>query len=717
MMRFTMSQDTPSSTATAAHTDVPANLSPAGADAFSGAAAASPSANGASATSAHTGNGDAFENLSQEDRKFAPSPEFAANAVVTAADYAEADAGRPAFWAKQARELLTWSKDFTETLDWSNPPFAKWFVGGEINAAYNALDRHVENGLGDRVAIYFEGEPGDTRTYTYAQLTEEVKKAANAFESLGVAKGDRVAVYLPMIPEAVITLLACARIGAVHSVVFGGFSAEALRSRIDDAGATLVVTADGTYRRGKPSSLKHAVDDALSHEGDGSGHTVQNVVVVKRNGQDVDWHEGRDHWWADTVGAASAEHTAVGHDSEHPLFILYTSGTTGKPKGILHTTGGYLAQGAYTHKAVFDLHPETDVYWCTADVGWITGHSYVAYAPLINGATQVMYEGTPDSPHQGRWWEIVEKYKVSILYTAPTAIRTFMKWGKEIPAKFDLSSIRVLGSVGEPINPEAWMWYRDVIGANAGKNGEKKEHPAPIVDTWWQTETGAQMIAPLPGVTATKPGSAQVPLPGIAVDVVDELGESVPNGHGGFLVIREPWPAMLRGIWGDPERFKDTYWSRFETMYFAGDGAKKDDDGDVWLLGRVDDVMNISGHRLSTAEIESALVSHPAVAEAAVVGAADETTGQAVVAFVILREDAVDSGDAIVQELRNHVGKEIGPIAKPKTILVVPELPKTRSGKIMRRLLKDVAEGRDPGDATTLADNTVMAQIAASLRK
>jgi acetyl-CoA synthetase len=713
-----MSQDTPSSTATAAQTGVPASLSPAGADAASGTAAtADPSANGGSGNSAHGGNGDAFENLSQEDRKFAPSQEFAANAVVTAADYAEADADRPAFWAKKARELLTWSKDFTETLDWSNPPFAKWFVGGEINAAYNALDRHVEAGNGDRVAIYFEGEPGDSRAYTYAELTEEVKKAANAFESLGVAKGDRVAVYLPMIPEAVITLLACARIGAIHSVVFGSFSAEALRSRIDDAGAKLVVTADGTYRRGKPSSLKHAVDDALSHEGDGSGHTVENVVVVKRNGQDVDWHEGRDHWWADTVGAASAEHKAVGHDSEHPLFILYTSGTTGKPKGILHTTGGYLAQGAYTHKAVFDLHPETDVYWCTADVGWITGHSYVAYAPLINGATQVMYEGTPDSPHQGRWWEIVEKYKVSILYTAPTAIRTFMKWGKEIPAKFDLSSIRVLGSVGEPINPEAWMWYRDVIGANAGKNGEKKENPAPIVDTWWQTETGAQMIAPLPGVTATKPGSAQVPLPGIAVDVVDELGESVPNGHGGFLVIREPWPAMLRGIWGDPERFKETYWSRFETMYFAGDGAKKDDDGDVWLLGRVDDVMNISGHRLSTAEIESALVSHPAVAEAAVVGAADETTGQAVVAFVILREDAVDAGDATVQELRNHVAKEIGPIAKPKTILVVPELPKTRSGKIMRRLLKDVAEGREVGDATTLADNTVMAQIAQSLRK
>jgi acetyl-CoA synthetase len=685
-----MSQDTPGSTATATAASVQGNPQ-------------------------DDQQGDAFENLLHENLKFAPTPEFAAVAVVTAADYADADADRPAFWARQARELLTWSKDFDQALDWSNPPFAKWFVGGEVNAAYNALDRHVENGLGDRVAIYFEGEPGDSRTYTYAQLTDEVKRAANAFESLGVSKGDRVAVYLPMIPEAVITLLACARIGAVHSVVFGGFSADALRSRIEDAEAKLVVTADGTYRRGKPSALKAAVDDALSREG--TGHTVQNVVVVKRNGQDVNWHEGRDHWWADTVDAASPKHTAVGHDSEHPLFILYTSGTTGKPKGILHTTGGYLTQGAYTHKAVFDLHPETDVYWCTADVGWVTGHSYVAYAPLINGATQVMYEGTPDSPHQGRWWEIIEKYKVSILYTAPTAIRTFMKWGRDIPDKYDLSSIRVLGSVGESINPEAWMWYRDVIGGNAGKNGEKKDNPAPIVDTWWQTETGAQMIAPLPGVTATKPGSAQVPLPGIAVDVVDELGESVPNGHGGFLVIREPWPAMLRGIWGDPDRFKETYWSRFESMYFAGDGAKKDEDGDIWLLGRVDDVMNISGHRLSTTEIESALVSHPAVAEAAVVGAADETTGQAVVAFVILRGDAVDTGDTIIAELRNHVGKEIGPIAKPKTILVVPELPKTRSGKIVRRLLKDVAEGRDTGDATTLADNTVMTQIAQSLKK
>ncbi|MHA7306534.1 acetate--CoA ligase [Arthrobacter sp. TMN-49] len=646
-------------------------------------------------------SGDALENLLTESRQFPPTAEFAATSIVKADEYDAANADRPAFWGKQARELLSWSKPFTKTLDWSNPPFATWFEDGEINAAYNALDRHVEAGNGDRVAIHFEGEPGDTRTYTYAQLTDEVKKAANAFEALGLAKGDRVAVYLPMIPEAVITLLACARIGAIHSVVFGGFSAEALRSRIDDAAAKLVVTADGTFRRGKPSALKPAVDEALAM----AGHSVENVVVVKRNGEPVSWVEGRDVWWDDTVGTASTEHTAVGHAAEHPLFILYTSGTTGKPKGILHTTGGYLTQTAYTHRAVFDLHPETDVFWCTADVGWVTGHSYVTYAPLINGATQVMYEGTPDSPHQGRFWEIVQKYKVSILYTAPTAIRTFMKWGEDIPAKYDLSSIRLLGSVGEPINPEAWMWYRRVIGGNK----------APIVDTWWQTETGAIMIAPLPGVTATKPGSAQVPMPGIAVDVVDELGVSVPHGHGGYLVIREPWPSMLRGIWGDNDRYKDTYWSRFDDMYFAGDGAKWDDDGDVWLLGRVDDVMNISGHRLSTTEIESALVSHPSVAEAAVVGAADETTGQAVVAFVILRGSAVEDAD-IVTTLRNHVGKEIGPIAKPKTILVVPELPKTRSGKIMRRLLKDIAEGREAGDSSTLADNTVMKQIAESLR-
>ena len=656
-------------------------------------------------------------NLLNEGRSFAPDPAFAATAVADASRYGAAAADRLGYWASRAREVLAWEKDFTQVLDWSGAPVARWFADGTLNAAYNALDRHVENGLGERVAIHFEGEPGDTRSYTYAQLTEEVKRCANAFESLGVAKGDRVAVYLPMIPEAVITMLACARIGAIHSVVFGGFSSEALRSRIDDAAAKLVVTADGTYRRGKPSPLKPAVDAALAED----GHTVENVIVVRRNGQDVAWTDGLDQWWHETVGSASAEHTAVAHEAEHPLFILYTSGTTGKPKGILHTTGGYLVQTAATHKDTFDLHPDTDVYWCTADVGWVTGHSYVTYAPLVNGATQVMYEGTPDSPHQGRWWEIVAKYGVTILYTAPTAIRTFMKWGRQIPDSYDLSSLRVLGSVGESINPEAWMWYREVIGSNNGPGtdgepGPRKEHPAPIVDTWWQTETGAHMIAPLPGVTITKPGSAQVPVPGISIDVVDEMGAPVPNGQGGFLVIREPWPSMLRGIWNDMDRYQDTYWSRFEDMYFAGDGAKKDEDGDIWLLGRVDDVMNVSGHRLSTTEIESALVSHPLIAEAAVVGAKDETTGEAVVAFVILRSQP-SKGEDVEQLLRTHVAKEIGPIAKPKHILVVPELPKTRSGKIMRRLLKDVAEGRDPGDATTLADPTVMAQIAADLRK
>ncbi|MGP9649964.1 acetate--CoA ligase [Glutamicibacter sp. AOP38-B1-38] len=652
-----------------------------------------------------------LDNLSHETRAFAPSKNFSDQAIGSAGQYAAAGEDRLGYWAQQARSVLTWDTDFTETLDWSEAPVAKWFVGGKLNAAYNALDRHVENGLGERVAIHFEGEPGDTRSYTYAQLTEEVKKAANAFESLGVAKGDRVAVYLPMIPEAVITMLACARIGAIHSVVFGGFSADALRSRIDDADAKLVVTADGTWRRGKPSPLKPAVDAALEKP----GHTVENVLVVKRNGEETAVNP-LDKWWHDVVGSASAEHSAVPHDSEHPLFVLYTSGTTGKPKGIVHTTGGFLAQGAVTHRDTFDLHPETDVYWCTADIGWVTGHSYVTYAPLINGATQVMYEGTPDTPHQGRWWELIEKYKVSILYTAPTAIRTFMKWGREIPDGYDLSSLRVLGSVGEPINPEAWMWYREVIGTNNGKNGERKEHPTPIVDTWWQTETGAHMITPMPGVTATKPGSAQVAVPGISIDVVDEAGVSVADGEGGFLVIRDPWPAMLRGIWGDMERYKETYWSRFEGMYFAGDGAKKDEDGDIWLLGRVDDVMNVSGHRLSTTEIESSLVAHPYVAEAAVVGAKDETTGEAVVAFVILQTEPPE-GEDVVATLRNHVGKDIGPIAKPRHILVVPELPKTRSGKIMRRLLKDVAEGREVGDATTLSDASVMTQIAQSMKK
>ena len=672
-----------------------------------------------------------MDNLMHETRTFPPSEEFASQTVAGAELYDEAQQDRLEYWARRAREALHWEQDFTQTLDWSNPPFAQWFVGGTTNAAYNALDRHVEAGLGDRVAIHFEGEPGDTRTWTYAELAAEVRRAANAFESLGVTKGDRVAIYLPMIVEAVVTMLACARIGAVHSVVFGGFSAEALRSRIDDAEAKLVVTADGSYRRGKPSLLKPAVDEALSPKAasdDTEASSVNHVVVVQRNGEDIDMTPERDLWWHDVVGSASDEHELVWHDSEHPLFILYTSGTTGKPKGILHTTGGYLVQGAVTHHDTFDLKPETDVYWCTADVGWVTGHSYVTYAPLVNGATQVIYEGTPDTPHKGRWWEIIEKYKVTQIYTAPTAIRTCMKWGREVPDAFDLSSLRVLGTVGEAINPEAWMWYRDVIGANNGagtKNddgtvtpGPRKEHPAPIVDTWWQTETGAHMLTPLPGVVDTKPGSAQRPVPGITVDVVDEMGQPLDSTSGGFLVVRDPWPAMLRGIWGNPERFKETYWSRFEGMYFAGDGARRDEDGDVWLLGRVDDVMNVSGHRLSTTEIESALVSHEIVAEAAVVGAKDATTGEAVVAFVILTESqsGTDAAEAD-QLLRAHVASEIGPIAKPKHVLVVPELPKTRSGKIMRRLLKDVAEGRDPGDASTLSDPTIMQQIAESLRQ
>ncbi|RPF23173.1 acetate--CoA ligase [Myceligenerans xiligouense] len=658
------------------------------------------------------GSSPSLENLLHETRAFPPSEEFAAQANATADLYAAAGADRLAFWAEQANTLLTWKTPFTETLDWSGAPVARWFADGTLNAAYNAVDRHVEAGHGDRVAFHFEGEPGDTRTVTYADLQREVSKAANALTELGVRTGDRVVIYMPMLIESVVAMLACARVGAPHSVVFGGFSADALRSRIADAGAKLVITADGGYRKGAPSALKPAVDEALSPKAGEPATTVEKVLVVKRTEQDVDWTEGRDVWWHEAVNGASDQHEPVWVEAEHPLFILYTSGTTGKPKGILHTTGGYLTQTSYTHRNVFDLKPETDVFWCTADIGWVTGHSYIVYGPLVNGATQVLYEGTPDTPHRGRWWELVQKYQVSIFYTAPTAIRACMKWGDDIPAGFDLSSLRLLGSVGEPINPEAWMWYREHIGGGA----------APIVDTWWQTETGAIMISPLPGVTATKPGSAQVPLPGVAADVVDDEAHVVPDGSGGYLVLSEPWPSMLRGIWGDLERYKETYWSRYEGLYFAGDGAKKDDDGDIWLLGRVDDVMNVSGHRLSTTEIESALVSNDIVAEAAVVGAADETTGQAVVAFVILRGEhagraETDDGAAQVQtELRNHVAKEIGPIAKPKRILVVPELPKTRSGKIMRRLLRDIAEDRQVGDATTLADSTVMDKIAAGLK-
>jgi acetyl-CoA synthetase len=642
-----------------------------------------------------------LENLSYENRTFPPTPEFVTQANVGAELYQEAAHDRLAFWSRQA-ELLHWEKKWDQVLEWQVPD-AKWFLGGKINASFNCLDRHVIEGRGDRVAFHFEGEPGDTRTITYAQMLHDVKKAANALLELGVKSGDRVAIYMPMIPEAAVAMLACARIGAAHSVVFGGFSADALISRIQDADATLVITADGGFRKGSPFPLKPVVDEALAS----GNHNVKNVLVVKRTGQETQWSQGRDIWWHEIVDRQKPEHAAEGFDSEHVLFILYTSGTTAKPKGIFHTTGGYLTQTSYTHRAVFDLKPESDVYWCTADIGWITGHSYVVYGPMINGATQVMYEGTPDSPTKHRLFQLIEKYKVSILYTAPTLIRTWMKWGDEFPADSDLTSLRLLGSVGEPINPEAWMWYREVIG------GDK----CPIVDTWWQTETGGLMISPLPGVTATKPGSAMAALPGICAKVVDDEGNEVSNGHGGYLVLTEPWPSMLRGVWGEPERYRETYWSRFPGKYFAGDGAKLDEDGAIWLLGRVDDVMNVSGHRISTTEVESSLVSHHNVAEAAVVGANDPMTGQAIVAFVILRGGIPsESGDELIKDLKAHVTKEIGAIARPKQILVVNELPKTRSGKIMRRLLRDVAENRAVGDSTTLADPNVMKLIGEGLQ-
>jgi acetyl-CoA synthetase len=631
----------------------------------------------------------ALSNLLSETRSFPPPEALARDAIAGPEVYEHAAKDRLGWWDEQARRL-EWATPWTEVLDWSNPPFAKWFVGGRLNVAVNCLDRHVAAGRGDRVAYHWEGEPGDTRTITYADLLKLVSQAANALTELGVQAGDRVCVYMPMIPETVITMLACARIGAPHSVVFGGFSAEALSSRILDADAHVVVTADGGFRRGAAAGLKPAVDEALK-----SCPDVRHVLVVRRTGQDVAMAEGRDVWWHDIV-----EGQPDTHEAEQPLYVLYTSGTTAKPKGILHTTGGYLTQVATTHRMIFDVHPEKDVFWCAADVGWVTGHSYIVYGPLANCATSIMYEGTPDTPAKDRWWSIVEKYKVSILYTAPTTIRTFMKWGEEVPAGRDLSSLRLLGSVGEPINPEAWMWYRRVIG----------RENCPIVDTWWQTETGGIMITPLPGISATKPGSAMRPFPGICAEVVDNAGTPVPNGSGGYLVLTEPWPGMLRGIWGDPERYKETYWSRFPGHYFAGDGAKKDDDGDLWLLGRVDDVMNVSGHRISTTEVESALVSHPAVAEAAVVGAADATTGQGIVAFVTLKAGVAD-GDELAAELRNHVSRAIGPIAKPRQLLFTPELPKTRSGKIMRRLLRDVAEHRTLGDVTTLADPTVVQAI------
>jgi acetyl-CoA synthetase len=645
---------------------------------------------------------ETLSNLLHEERRFEPPADLSANANVKADAYDEADSDRLGFW-ERAAERLTWDTKWEKVLDWDDAPFAKWFVGGTINAAYNCVDRHVEAGKGDKIAYHWVGEPeDDTRDITYAELKDEVCRAANALLELGVETGDRVAIYMPMIPETVIAMLACARIGAPHTVVFGGFSAQALIDRIHDCDARVVITADGGYRRGAPSALKPAVDEALIQCPD-----VRSVLVVRRTGQDVDWTDGRDVWWHDFVEKQSPDHTPEAFDSEHPLYVMYTSGTTGKPKGILHTTGGYLTGTSYTHWAVFDLKPDTDIFWTAADIGWVTGHSYIVYGPLANGATSVMYEGTPAYPHPGRWWEIIQNYKVNILYCAPTAIRAFMKTGEEVPAKFDMSSLRVIGSVGEPINPEAYIWYRKNIGGDR----------CPVVDTWWQTETGQIMISPLPGVTEGKPGSAMKALPGISALVVNDEGEAVKPGSGGYLVLTEPWPAMLRTIWGDDDRYRDTYWARFPGMYFAGDGAKLDEDGDVWLLGRVDDVMNVSGHRMSTTEIESALVSHPKVAEAAVVGANDPDTGQAVNAFVILRASAGDGGPEVVQELRNHVAKEIGPIAKPKSIMVVPELPKTRSGKIMRRLLRDVAEKREVGDVTTLADSTIMDQIKEGLAK
>jgi acetyl-CoA synthetase len=637
---------------------------------------------------------DTIDALAWEKRTFPPSEAFKRDALVVGTFlYDEAAEDDEGFWARQAGELVDWVEPWHTVLDWQLP-FAKWFVGGRLNVSANCLDRHVAAGRGDRVAFHWEGEPGDSRTITYAELLDEVSRFANVLKGLGVGKGDRVNIYLPMIPEAAVAMLACARIGAPHSVVFGGFSAQSLADRINDAEAKVLVTADGGYRRGEVFPLKPAADEALAQTS-----TVEHVVVVKRGGNEVAMVAGRDHWYHDVMRDASAECPAEPMDAEDLLFLLYTSGTTGKPKGIMHTSGGYLTQVAYTHKYVFDLHPESDVFWCTADVGWVTGHSYIVYGPLANGATQVMYEGVPNYPGNDRFWAIIEKYGVTKFYTAPTAIRTFMKWGVDEPARHDLSSLRVIGSVGEPINPEAWMWYHEHIGGGR----------CPVVDTWWQTETGGIMISPLPGATTTKPGSATFPLPGVSAEVVDDQGSRVERG-GGYLTLTRPWPGMLRGIWGDPQRYHDTYWSRFEGRYFAGDGAKLDDDGYLWLLGRVDDVMNVSGHRISTTEVESALVSHPAVAEAAVVGANDATTGQAIFAYVILRGGA-DGNTVTADDLRNHVAAEIGAIARPKAIFITPDLPKTRSGKIMRRLLRDVAEGRNLGDTSTLADASVVSEL------
>ena len=638
----------------------------------------------------------AIENLFREGRSFPPPAEFAAQALVSDESlYEQAEADPEAWWESHAKQLR-WMRPWDTTVEW-NPPHVKWFLGGQLNVSDNCLDRHVDDGHGDQVAYHWEGEPGDTRVVTYAELRDEVCRFANALKGLGVAKGDRVMIYLPMIPELPVAMLACARIGAIHSVVFAGFSSKALIDRIEDADARVVITADGAYRKGNVVALKESADAAMEAE-----DRVATCVVVRRTGDDVAMKDGRDHWYHDLVEGQSTDCAPEPMDAEDVLYILYTSGTTGKPKGIVHTTGGYLTQVAATHRLVFDLKPDSDVYWCAADIGWVTGHSYIVYGPLANRATSVMYEGAPDHPAKDRFWDIIERYKVTILYTAPTAIRSFMKWGTEFPEKHDLTSLRLLGSVGEPINPEAWMWYHEFIGGSR----------CPVVDTWWQTETGAIMISPLPGVTAAKPGSAMRGFPGVKAVVVDEQGEPVEAGGGGYLTLQRPWPSMLRTLWGDDARYQQTYWSRFgdKNVYFAGDGAKLDDEGSIWLLGRVDDVMNVSGHRISTTEVESALVDHPAVAEAAVTGRNDAMTGQAIAAFVTLRGDRLGDED-LAAELRAHVADRIGKIARPANILFTDDLPKTRSGKIMRRLLRDIAEGRELGDVTTLANADIVDSI------
>jgi len=644
--------------------------------------------------------GSGIETFQAEGLSFPPAPAMAATANATAELYAQAAADPQAFWADQARALLTWRIPFTKTLEWELP-FATWFADGTLNVAENCVDRHVAAGRGERVAFHWVGEPGDRRTVTYNDLYREVQKTANALKALGVQQGDRVAIYMPMVPEVAVAMLACARLGAAHSVVFSGFPANALADRINDAEAKVLITADGGYRKGTFFELKPIADEALR-----STPSITGVLVYRRRRAETSgetaMNAGRDHWWSDLVDAQVAACPADPMPAEQLLFLLYTSGTTAKPKGIMHTSAGYLLGAALTHKNVFDIKPD-DTYWCAADVGWITGHTYIVYGPLANGATQVMYEGTPDTPAWDRWWSIVEELQVSILYCAPTAIRAFMRQGEEHPRKHNLQSLRLLGSVGEPINPEAWIWYRDVIGGGR----------TPVVDTWWQTETGSIMISPLPGVTTTKPGSATFPLPGVSADVVDDAGEPVGLGAGGYLTLTQPWPSMLRGIWGAPERYKETYWSRFPGAYFAGDGARRDDEGYYWLLGRVDDVMNVSAHRISTIEVESALVDHPTVAEAAVVGKSDSLTGQAIFAFVILKK-GVETSESSAKELRDHVAKQIGAIARPRYLLFVSDLPKTRSGKIMRRLLRDIAEGRSPGDVTTLADSSVLETIRTS---